>query len=475
MSLFFDMTRAGFPCIWLQTQEPTRAMAEYATEAQKVGYKIFSWDHQAGIHEIGNGFNSATEAGDPIAALKFLKGQPKKSILFLCNFHKFIQNVEVFQELTNQVEPYKATGKTLVILSPSGSIPAEVEKLFSIIRFDLPDKKDLLAVLKYMAQSSGKPLPDDTGVDRILSGKGLTAWEFENALALSIIVKKRFDPEIILDQKKQLVKKNASLILEDSDETLENLGGLENLKEFCLKVASSPLSKGVLLLGVPGTGKSHFSKALGKTLGLPTAAMDFGRMFGSMVGESEERIRGALDVVDSFSPCVLRIDEIEKGLSGIKSSGQTDGGTGSRVFSTFLNWLNDHKTRVFVIATCNDIQAMPPEFLRAERWDAIFFVDLPTEKEREVIFKLYQKAYQVKGTPPTMEGWSGAEIKSLCRIATMMQVNLDQATKYIMPLSQSMNEKIEDLRQWARTRTIPASPEPGPADQTKGRRIEQGE
>ena len=162
-------------------------------------------------------------------------------------------------------------------------------------------------------------------------------------------------------------------------------------------------------------------------------------------------------MVDSFSPCVLRIDEIEKGLSGIQSSGQTDGGTGSRVFGTFLNWLNDHKSRVFVVATCNDIQKMPPEFLRAERWDAIFFVDLPTEKEREIIFNLYQGGYKVKGTPPDMDGWSGAEIKSLCRIAAMMGTKIEEAKHYIMPLSQSMAEKIEELRDWARTRTIAAS------------------
>jgi SpoVK/Ycf46/Vps4 family AAA+-type ATPase len=209
---------------------------------------------------------------------------------------------------------------------------------------------------------------------------------------------------------------------------------------------------------------------LGKSLGVPTAAMDFGRMFGSLVGESEERIRAALDVVDSFSPCVLRIDEIEKGLSGIQSSGQTDGGTGSRVFGTFLNWLNDHKSRVFVVATCNDISKMPPEFLRAERWDAIFFVDLPTEKEQETIFKLYRDQYKVKGTPPDMSGWSGAEIKSLCRIAAMMGTDVTAARKYIMPLSQSMAEKIESLREWAGSRTIPAS-DAEPAQKSTLRRI----
>jgi hypothetical protein len=456
MSNFFDHIKAGFPALWVITQEPMRAMAEYSEESKKVGFKNYSWDCQAGIKEIGNGF--AKPEQDPVSALGFLKSQPSKAILFLMNFHRFIKATEIIQEIANLMNPYKASGKTLVILSPSSEIPLEVEKLFTVLRFELPDRESLLTVLRYMAESSKKPMPDDAGVERIIeSGKGLTSWEYENALALSLIVKKKFDAEIVLEQKKQLVRKNASLILEDSDETLENLGGMDNLKEFCLKVANSPLSKGVLLLGVPGTGKSHFSKGLGKALGIPTAALDFGRMFGSLVGESEERIRGALDVVDSFSPCVLRIDEIEKGLSGIQSSGQTDGGTGSRVFGTFLNWLNDHRSRVFVVATCNDIQKMPPEFLRAERWDAIFFVDLPTEKEREIIFNLYREAYKVKGTASDMAGWSGAEIKSLCRIAAMMGTKIEDARQYIMPLSQSMAEKIEELRNWARTRTIPAS------------------
>ena len=197
-------------------------------------------------------------------------------------------------------------------------------------------------------------------------------------------------------------------------------------------------------MGTPGTGKSHFAKGLGKALGLPTPGLDFGRMFGSLVGESEGRIREALAVVDAFSPCILFIDEIEKGLSGIQSSGSTDGGTGSRVFGTFLTWLNDHKSRVFVVATCNDVSKMPPEFLRAERWDAIFFVDLPTERERRIILDLYQKQYHVEGEPSHgLQGWSGAEIKSLCRIAAMMKCTLQEAERYVIPLCHSMADKIE--------------------------------
>ena len=469
MQQFIEHLRAGFPAIWLQTQEPVRAVSELSSMAKAEGWQAFTWDCQSGFLEIGSPAAQNIPEPDPANAVKFLMKTPKKAILFLMNFHKFIPAVEVYQETLNRVDEYKASGKVLVVVSPFSGIPAEVEKVFIILRYDLPNRETLLRVLRFMAESAERDLPNTTEIEKILdAGRGLTAWEYENALALSLVTKKCFDADIVHEQKKQMVKKNASLIIEEIDETLESLGGMENLKLFCLKVATSQLSKGVLLLGIPGTGKSHFSKGLGKALGIPTAALDFGRMFGSLVGESEERIRGALDVVDSFSPCVLRIDEIEKGLSGIKSSGSTDGGTGSRVFGTFLNWLQDHKSRVFVVATCNDIQAMPPEFLRAERWDAIFFVDLPTAEERKVIFEIYQKQYNVTGTPPDMEGWSGAEIKSLCRIAAMMETPLEQAASYIMPLSVSMSEKIQGLRAWARTRTIPASVEKKPT----GRRVE---
>jgi len=473
--LFLEHLNAGFPALWVMTQEPPRAMAELSTIARKGGYQTFSWDCQAGVKEVGNGNGISRPEVDSIGAIQYLKSQGTKSVLFLANFHKFIKGIDHCQEIVNRSEEYKANGKCLIVLSNSSEIPPEVEKIFTVLRFDLPNRETLFNVLKFMAESSKKALPDDAAIEILLeSGKGLTAWEFENAIALSLVTKKAFDPLIILEQKKQLVKKNSSLILEDSDETLENLGGMDILKDFCLRVAKSPLSKGVLLLGTPGTGKSHFSKGLGKALGVPTAALDFGRMFGSLVGESEERIRGALDVVDSFSPCVLRIDEIEKGLSGIKSSGSTDGGTGSRVFGTFLNWLQDHKSRVFVTATCNDIQSMPPEFLRAERWDAIFFVDLPTAKERETIFDMYKTLYRVEGNPPNMDGWSGAEIKSLCRIAAMMKAPLEESAKYIMPLSISMGERVETLREWAASRTIPAStPEDQPEKpKLRGRRIE---
>jgi len=458
----------------VQTQEPARTISEWGGEAAKVGYKAFDWNCQSGVKEVANGFRK--EMPEPLDAISFLTTINQKSVIFLQNFHRFLRGdacIDLIQQIYNLMDQYKATGKTIVILSPSVEIPIELSKVFTVLSFDLPTKTDLKKILDYMADSAKKPLPDDEKQDAILeAGKGLAAMEFENALALSLVAKKSFDPLVIMEQKSQLIRKNASLMLEKFDESLENLGGLENLKSFCRKVVASPHSRGVLLLGVPGTGKSHFAKGLGKELGLPTPGLDFGRMFGSLVGESEGRIREALSVIDAFSPCILFIDEIEKGLSGIQSSGSTDGGTGSRVFGTFLTWLNDHRSRVFVVATCNDVSKMPPEFLRAERWDAIFFVDLPTERERRIILKLYQDQYQVQGEPShNLQGWSGAEIKSLCRIAAMMACPLAEAESYVIPLSQSMADKIDGLREWAKTRTIPASLESHDPKPT-GRRVE---
>jgi len=459
MSNFVDHLRAGFPALWVQTSESQRTVSEWGEEAAQAGYKPFQWDCQQGFRALKGGFKK--EEPDPLKAIGFLATGATgegRAILFLHNFHKYIKVIENIQEILNLMDLYKANGKTIVILAPTVEIPTELEKVFTVLSFDLPDKETLKKTLLYMADSAKMALPTEDETETTLeAAKGLTSFEFENALALSLVTKKKFDPLVIVEQKTQLIRKNASLMLENYDETLENLGGLDNLKQFCLKVARSPLAKGVLLLGTPGTGKSHFAKGLGKALNIPTAGLDFGRMFGSLVGESEGRIREALKIVDAFSPCILFIDEIEKGLSGIQSSGQTDGGTGSRVFGTFLTWLNDHKSRVFVIATCNDISKIPPEFLRAERWDAIFFVDLPTSRERKIILDLYKKMYHIEGEPTSTEGWSGAEIKSLCRIAAMMQTTIKEAEAYVMPLSQSMADKIGALRQWAKQRTIPAS------------------
>ncbi|MEK6852725.1 MAG: AAA family ATPase [Nanoarchaeota archaeon] len=446
--------KAGYPALWVQTSEPHRAEIVLCAEVQELGRFPKIWDVGRGVHDPNS---SSSSDGDPLSAVNYLSSFNEETILFLHNFHKFISSIEVIQAILNSLELWKSQGKCFIVISPCCDLPVELSKFFTILNFDLPSSSELEGILTFVAQSAVVDLPEN--IDQIISAsKGLTAFEAENSFALSLVKEKYFSSQVIAEQKAQLVKKNSSLDFSTFKGKFETLAGLENLKTFAKKIIASSHSRGIMLLGIPGTGKSHFAKVLGNEVGLPTILLDMGRLFGSLVGQSEQQCREALQVVDAMSPCILFIDEIEKGLAGIASSGQTDGGTGSRVFSTFLTWLQDHESKVFVIATCNDISKIPPEFIRAERWDCIFFVDLPNKEERESIVNLYSLEYKIEERPTfSTEGWSGAEIKSLFRIASMLSSSLQEARGYVKPLSETMKDKIEGLRSWAKDRTIPAS------------------
>jgi SpoVK/Ycf46/Vps4 family AAA+-type ATPase len=271
-----------------------------------------------------------------------------------------------------------------------------------------------------------------------------------------------------------MVEKSAALQFSQFTETFATLGGLENLKEWTLNRFKNRRPglpfRGILLLGVPGTGKSHFAKALGNEVGWPVLSLDMGRVFGSLVGESEAKMREALKVVDAMAPCVLFIDEIEKGLAGVGGT-SNDGGTTQRVGGTFLQWLNDHTSEVFVIATCNSYEKLPPEYTRMGRWDAIFFVDNPGSGEREQILQIHTDQFQVtpKGKKlPDLDGYSGAEIRQVAIEAAYNGGDLEAATRFVIPISKSQKQQMDALREWARARTIPASRPP--AEEIKGKR-----
>jgi SpoVK/Ycf46/Vps4 family AAA+-type ATPase len=262
-----------------------------------------------------------------------------------------------------------------------------------------------------------------------------------------------------------MVEKSAALQFSQFSETFATLGGLENLKEWTLNRFKNRRPglpfRGILLLGVPGTGKSHFAKALGNEVGWPVLSLDMGRVFGSLVGESEAKMREALKVVDAMAPCVLFIDEIEKGLAGVGGS-STDGGTTQRVGGTFLTWLNDHTSEVFVIATCNSYEKLPPEYTRMGRWDAIFFVDSPGSNERLEIMDIYTRQFMSKplvdfGKTPDLDGYSGAEIRQVAIEAAYNGGDLEAAARFVIPISRSQKAQMDALREWARARTIPAS------------------
>jgi SpoVK/Ycf46/Vps4 family AAA+-type ATPase len=299
------------------------------------------------------------------------------------------------------------------------------------------------------------------------AAQGLTWEEAENALALALVRQKCFDPKTITELKAQMVKKSAALEFSQFKETFETLGGLDNLKGWVLnrferRRVGLPF-RGILLLGVPGTGKSHFAKALGNQVGWPCLSLNLGKVFGSLVGESEAKMREALKVVDAMAPCILFLDEIEKGLAGVGGS-STDGGTTQRVGGTFLTWLNDHTSEVFVIATCNDYSKLPPEYTRMGRWDAIFFVDNPGADERESILHIYLSQFLGSNYEPdpaqyrdALEGYSGAEIRQVAIEAAYNGGDLEAAARFVIPISRSQKAQMDALREWARARTIPAS------------------
>lgn len=471
---FTSYLRAGYPVLWVQTSEPDRAEQVLATQAREElnegrEFQVWRWDVQRGVQN-GQGIPNTQS---PLAAIQALITKaPEYCIMFLHNFHKF-SSIEIIQAIWNALPILESSSRFLVILSPLGgeAVPVELQKIVTVIEFGLPDREELESILIEIAESSGDELPTNSA-PLLDAATGLTAFEARNAYALSQVVKGGFDRKVITEMKGQMVKKNAALSLSHFSERFEKIGGLDNLKEFALRTARDERARGLMLLGVPGVGKSMFAKALGNELELPTLSLDMGSVYGSLVGESERKINDALKIVDAMQPVVLFVDEVEKALSGSESSGRTDSGVAARVFGRFLTWLSDHESRVYVIATANAVEKLPPEFIRSERWDAVFFVDLPNEEERQVILDLYMTEFQIERQPiPQLAGWSGAEIKSLCRIAAMMKCSLQEAARYVVPLSQSAAEKIEGLREWAASRCVPAN---RPVDgKSKTRRVQR--
>ena len=294
---------------------------------------------------------------------------------------------------------------------------------------------------------------------------GLTRLEAENAFSLALVRHGRIEPTTLWELKAQTLRDGGLLSIYRGHESFADLGGLEALKTFCLRAlrnsatsASRPRARGVMLLGVPGTGKSAFAKALGKETGRPTLVLDVGTLMGSLVGQTESRTRQALEIVDAMAPCVLFIDEIEKALSGVASSGQTDSGVSARMFGTLLTWLNDHASDVFVVCTANDVAKLPPEFTRAERFDAIYFLDLPGEAQKRSIWQMYLERYRLDANErlPDDLDWTGAEIASCCRLAALLDVPSTEAARYIVPVAHTAAENVDRLRHWAAGRCLSA-------------------
>ncbi len=472
------LIRARYPIIYIVSWEERRVEETIREICQKRGKKMLLWTYTTGV--AGN-----VASRDPLQALEYVLTAPDQSVFVLKDFHPFIADVGVTRRLRDLVYVLKTSYKTLIILSPILKLPPELEKEVTVVDYQLPTINDLDRLLEGIIQSvrsNPQVSVELTPQEReqvIQAASGLTSNEAENVFAKSLVEKKKFDVTVILSEKEQIIRKSGMLEYFPPTTAFADVGGMDMLKEWMGQRTASfseearkyglPEPRGVLLLGVQGCGKSLTAKAIASLWNLPLLRLDVGKVFAGIVGSSEENMRKAIATAESVSPAILWIDELEKGFSGTQSSGSTDGGTTSRVFGSFLTWLNEKTAPVFVVATSNDVQQLPPELMRKGRFDEIFFIDLPAAPERAEIFSIHLKKrhrdpakFDLNRLANASIGFSGAEIEQAVIAALfsafhenareMVTEDVLKAVEETVPLSVTMAEGVDTLREWADTR-----------------------
>jgi ATPase family associated with various cellular activities (AAA) len=459
-----ELVRAAFTGIWIESHKHVDALMEIASLCNEESWTLVTWDVDQGLVN-GLATQSAPGTGDPVTAIRSINAlaRPDSSVLLvLPNFHRLLGSTEVLQAVAHQLQRGKDNRTFVVILSPLVQLPPELQRAFIVLQHDLPDRAQLRAIARGIATEADE-LPEGEDLERLLdAAAGLTRGEAEGAFSLSIARDGKLSPAAAWELKAQALLQGGLLQLHRGTERFNQLGGMDALKRFCGKalcaLSTKARPRGILLLGVPGTGKSAFAKTLGNETSRPTLVVDVGSLMGSLVGETESRTRQALRMIDAMSPCVAFIDEIDKALAGVSASGSGDSGVSARMFGTLLSWLNDHTSDAFVIATCNDVSRLPPEFARAERFDAVFFLDLPGEAQKRQIWEQYRVYYELpQQTPPPSPGWTGAEIRSCCRLAALLDIPLAAAAQQVVPIAATAAESISRLRAWAAGRCLDAA------------------
>ena len=356
------------------------------------------------------------------------------------NFHRYLGSAEIVQALVTQVYEGKQTRSITVILASIVELPAELEKLFVVIEHQLPSREQLEGIARDIVTKMGE-LPDDNELETMLdAAAGLTRLEAENAFSLSLVRHTKLTPETIRGLKIQALRKSG-LELYQGDASFAALGGHDVLKSFCKRAltrSSDQLkAKGAMLLSPPGCGKSQICKALGNETGRPVVLLDIGSLLGSLVGQTEQRTKQALKVIDALGKSVLLLDEVDKALAGAVGIGSGDSGVSARMFGMLFTWLNVCESDSFIVFTANNVQKLPPEFARAERSDSVFFVDLPSGKQGELIWQQNISQYELDAEQdrPQDESWTGAEIKACCRLAALLEVLLKHASQNVVPVA----------------------------------------
>lgn len=506
--MIYEKAKAGYPALYLLSSEDMRSQREIKEAALDLKRDLYVWTLGKGLVKEGGAKNRGGEAqpiGDtetPNGALSEMAKLPEKAIFVLRHFHHFLEAPAVQALLIDLIPEFKLKQKMLVILTPVQTLPPELEKEFALIETALPDKAMLDKVLTGIIV--GSRLPDDKKPDAetkkalIDAAAGLTTPEADNAFALSLLrpsiqkTGKVWDPQVVLEEKCAALKKTGLLeYVPAAGVGMQSVGGMKALKKWVslrkrafteeAKTFGLPAPKGILMVGPPGSGKSLGAKAVSSELHLPLIRCDFGKLLGSLVGQSEGNMRKAIEVAEAVSPCVLWIDEIEKALAG-SSGGSHDSGVGARLLGYLLTWMAEKTSSVFVYATANDVTGLPPELLRKGRFDEMWSVLLPNEEERKEIINIHlakrnrqhlvgsrvknKDAIDLDHFAVATAGFSGAELEAAVIEAMFLAFDekhdvtlkdLQDAIDDTQPLSKTMGEKIRALEKWCKDRTRPAN------------------
>ncbi|MCE5313732.1 MAG: AAA family ATPase [Armatimonadota bacterium] len=480
------LIRARYPIVYVVSWEEHR-VEDALRRIANPGKKVYTWSITQGVQPSPSYGGQALTI---LAALEFVEKCDESAVFIFKDMHSAIADSIVIRRLRDLVSSLKSSRKTIVMLSPVLRLPPELEKDIAVVDYNLPlydELGELLDVIIDKMTRDGADvnvnLKSDEREKVIKAAQGLTLTEAENVFARSLVEKRAFDVGVILKEKEQIVRKSGLLEYYPAEEKFSDVGGLDILKDWLAKRGSSftqrardyglPEPKGILLLGVQGCGKSLSAKAVGSLWNLPILRLDVGKIFSGIVGSSEQNVRRAIQVAESVAPVVLWMDEMEKGFAGVQSSPLSDAGTTSRVFGTFITWLQEKTAPVFVVATANDISQLPPELLRKGRFDEIFFVDLPSEAERGDIFRIHlakrkrdPNAYDIDSLAAESAGFSGAEIEQAVVSALFdafpdsREVSNDDilnAVRSAVPISVTMAEQIAYIRDWAQKRARAAS------------------
>ena len=472
------LLRARYPLIYVSTFEEERVEQVIATTAQQLSNRgVYYWDFVEGYQ--GNPNDQGVARRNPLQALEHVEKLPESvaAIFVLRDFHRFLEDVAVSRKLRTLARNLKSQPKNLIVVAPQVQVPEDLSEMITVLEFALPDVHEIRQEVTRLLSSLNTSLASQDLDTLVQSCQGLSIERIRRVLARGIVAHGTFRPDdinLVLEEKRQTIRQTQILDFYPAKEQISDIGGLDNLKDWLLRRGNAfsekarqyglPHPRGLLLVGIQGTGKSLTAKAIAHHWHLPLLRLDVGRLFAGLIGESESRTRQMIQLAEALAPCILWIDEIDKAFAG--ADGRGDSGTSSRVFGTFITWMAEKISPVFVVATANNIQSLPPELLRRGRFDEIFFVGLPSQEERCSIFEVHLsrlrahnlRSYDLSRLAYETPNFSGAEIEQA--IIEAMHIGFSQdrdfttddileAASQIVPLARTAQEQVEALQNWA--------------------------